>query len=306
MRVSPRKFVRSVIGSFSKRVPATPEILGRPAAWVDLTPLAEDRLSALWDEDWYRNHYADLTHLDIDLWDHFLSHGMREGRSPNKHFDPNWYFSFYSDLHQWTNSALEHYLLHGLDEGRNPSADFNAAWYGTAHPDSVSNPLAHYLKHGQSQSLPINEVADILSMRPDLKGLDATTDDIAEGAAIDVIIPVYRGLEDTKRCIESLIKWGIGPVHNIIVINDCSPEPEITDYLREVAAADDIILLENEDNLGFVGSVDRGMRYSSSNDVVLLNSDTEVPAGWLEKLAWHARNDKDVATVTPFSNNATI
>jgi GT2 family glycosyltransferase len=40
--------------------------------------------------------------------------------------------------------------------------------------------------------------------------------------------------------------------------------------------------------------------------VVLLNSDTEVAAGWLDRLAAHARRDPRVGTVTPFSNNATI
>jgi hypothetical protein len=40
--------------------------------------------------------------------------------------------------------------------------------------------------------------------------------------------------------------------------------------------------------------------------VVLLNSDTEVPAGWLDRLAGHAHASPWIGTVTPFSNNATI
>ena len=39
---------------------------------------------------------------------------------------------------------------------------------------------------------------------------------------------------------------------------------------------------------------------------MLLNSDTQVTAGWLDKLAAAAASAPDVATVTPFSNNATI
>ena len=44
----------------------------------------------------------------------------------------------------------------------------------------------------------------------------------------------------------------------------------------------------------------------STRDVVLLNSDTEVTAGWLGKLQAAAYSSPAVATVTPFSNNATL
>jgi GT2 family glycosyltransferase len=40
--------------------------------------------------------------------------------------------------------------------------------------------------------------------------------------------------------------------------------------------------------------------------VVLLNSDTEVANGWLDRLQHAACSAPDVGTVTPFSNNATI
>jgi glycosyltransferase involved in cell wall biosynthesis len=44
----------------------------------------------------------------------------------------------------------------------------------------------------------------------------------------------------------------------------------------------------------------------SDRDVILLNSDTEVTARWLEKLQEAAYSHPAIATVTPFSNNATI
>src|SRR6185437_739986 len=59
-------------------------------------------------------------------------------------------------------------------------------------------------------------------------------------------------------------------------------------------------------NLGFVRSVNRGMALHGDRDVVLLNSDTEVANDWLDRLHACARSAADIATVTPFSNNATI
>ena len=47
------------------------------------------------------------------------------------------------------------------------------------------------------------------------------------------------------------------------------------------------------------------MQYSK-NDVLLLNSDTEVPKGWLKRIMECAYSDDTIATVTPLSNNATL
>ena len=124
---------------------------------------------------------------------------------------------------------------------------------------------------------------------------------------VDIIVPVYRGLADTRLCIDSVLASTNQSAWRLVVINDASPEPEVTAWLRERAAQDSrITLLENRDNLGFVGTVNRGMALSDSNDVLLLNSDTEVANNWLDRIRRAAYGDSKVASVTPFSNNATI
>ena len=124
---------------------------------------------------------------------------------------------------------------------------------------------------------------------------------------VDIIVPVYRGLADTRLCIDSVLASTNQSAWRLVVINDASPEPEVTAWLRERAAQDSrITLLENRDNLGFVGTVNRGMALSTSNDVLLLNSDTEVANNWLDRIRRAAYGDSKVASVTPFSNNATI
>ncbi|MCX5871527.1 MAG: glycosyltransferase [Deltaproteobacteria bacterium] len=125
-------------------------------------------------------------------------------------------------------------------------------------------------------------------------------------SVVDVIIPVYRGLEQTRRCINSVLDLTTTTPFRLIVINDASPEVEVTEYLRSLFSSHQIIVVENADNLGFTATVNRGMMWSDSNDVVLLNSDTEVANDWLDKLKIHAYSGSQVGTVTPFSNNATI
>ncbi|MDO4724122.1 MAG: methyltransferase domain-containing protein, partial [Comamonadaceae bacterium] len=124
---------------------------------------------------------------------------------------------------------------------------------------------------------------------------------------VDIVVPVYRGLADTRLCVESVLASPVRAPYRLIVINDCSPEPEVTEWLRQKAAAEPrITLLENERNLGFVGTVNRGMQASQSHDVLLLNSDTEVANDWLDRLRRTAYAAASVGTVTPFSSNATI
>ncbi|WP_052165440.1 glycosyltransferase family 2 protein [Aquaspirillum serpens] len=126
---------------------------------------------------------------------------------------------------------------------------------------------------------------------------------------IDVIVPIYRGLEETKSCIRSIVNSEIKTsfIKHLLLINDCSPEPLLTDWLRELTLAEvELILIENQENLGFVATVNKGMSLSSESDIVLLNSDTEVANDWLDRLMNVAYSDKKIGTVTPFSNNATI
>ncbi|MGN5288680.1 glycosyltransferase [Aeromonas sp. 11P] len=123
---------------------------------------------------------------------------------------------------------------------------------------------------------------------------------------LDVIIPVYRGLDETKECIYSLLsnmpQWA-----QLIVINDSSPEPELTNWLRQEAGQLGFELYENEFNKGFVGTVNFGMSLNKDRDVLLLNSDVEVSnLDWLNRMRKAAYSHERVASLTPFSNNATI
>jgi GT2 family glycosyltransferase len=123
---------------------------------------------------------------------------------------------------------------------------------------------------------------------------------------IDVIIPAYRGLAQTRRCLESVLRAAVSAPHELVVVDDASPEPELSAWLRGLAAEGRLTLLAHARNAGFVASVNEGMRRHPDRDVVLLNSDTEVADGWLDKLAACAAREPGTGTVTPFSNNATI
>lgn len=125
-------------------------------------------------------------------------------------------------------------------------------------------------------------------------------------ATTDIIIPVYGNYKLTKDCIESVLKY-LDNTQRLILINDKSPEPKITAYLKKIKKENPkVILIEHATNLGFVRSVNEGMSLSKVNDVILLNSDTVVTKNWAQKMRQRAYEQKNIATVTPFSNSATL
>ena len=57
---------------------------------------------------------------------------------------------------------------------------------------------------------------------------------------IDIVIPVFRGELAVRRCLESVLASGGSSVANIVVVDDASPEPAITDYLQTLATANKV------------------------------------------------------------------
>lgn len=122
----------------------------------------------------------------------------------------------------------------------------------------------------------------------------------------DIIIPIYNAYDCLTPCIDSVIKNTKFDGNRLILINDCSPDNRVLALLKKYKKKHEFIdVYDNKENLGFVGTVNKGMKLSS-NDVVLLNSDTEVTKNWLLKMQTCAYSDDSIATVTPLSNNATL
>ncbi len=123
---------------------------------------------------------------------------------------------------------------------------------------------------------------------------------------IDVIVPAYRNREETLACIASVLDGRGRQRFELVVVDDASPEPRLPAALDALAAEGRIHLVRNDTNLGFVGSVNRAMALHPDRDAVILNADTLVAAGWLDRLAAAASSDPEIGTATPLSNNATI
>lgn len=128
----------------------------------------------------------------------------------------------------------------------------------------------------------------------------------AASGCVDVIVPVHADREGTIRCIESVLGSRNATPFELVAVDDVAPDRRLTAWLEEQAAAGRLTLLRNAENLGFVRSVNRGLALHPTRDVLLLNSDTAVADGVVDRLRRAAHSAATIGAVTPFSNNATI
>jgi len=127
-----------------------------------------------------------------------------------------------------------------------------------------------------------------------------------ETCPVNIIIPVYRNLAVTRRCLDSVLASDLPPYASITVIEDASPEHDLSTYCHTLADEGRVRLLVNEKNQGFVATANRGFAEDPDADVLLLNSDTEVANDWVHRLRACAYRDERIGTTTPFSNNGSI
>lgn len=120
----------------------------------------------------------------------------------------------------------------------------------------------------------------------------------------DIIIPVWNKLELTQECLDSVIKNTTIPFRLIIIDNNSDKETE--DYLKSLKDRDglEVILIRNEQNLGFVKAVNQGIKVSSAEYVCLLNNDTLVREKWLREMINIAKNNPRVGVVNPGGEDA--
>ena len=121
-----------------------------------------------------------------------------------------------------------------------------------------------------------------------------------------VIVPVFNAFEKLEACLESISRT-IPAGTRVLLIDDASTDERVRPLLESWVneAKPDRRLLVHEINRGFVATANHGMQMAGT-DVVLLNSDTEVTSGWIQKLRDCLDSDASIATATPWSNNGEI
>ncbi len=126
---------------------------------------------------------------------------------------------------------------------------------------------------------------------------------------VTIVIPVYKDWATLKLCIESLKKH-LDSRHTVMLVNDISPEAdEIEGNIKNaIVGQQNFVYFRNPENMGFVRTCNRAVFEldETDNDILLLNSDTEVTEGFLEEMLEVLYLAEKHGAVCPRSNCATI
>lgn len=243
-------------------------------------------ISKEFDERFYLEAYPWVKRADVGPVQHFIVSGWREDKDPNENFSTRAYRETYADVAKSGENPFYHYLTKGRAEGR--VAQVSVARRKIAREPTTALRVPPAPQPEEWAAMPKRRIP------------------LGSAHAVTVIIPVYRSLEHVAATLSSVLCADCETAYEVVVVDDCSPEPEVSGLLDQLAQSGHIRLIRNETNQGFVRSCNRAMREDNGRDVVLLNADTIVYDRWLDRLAAPTLAEPDVATVTPLSNNATL
>lgn len=112
---------------------------------------------------------------------------------------------------------------------------------------------------------------------------------------LSIVIVSFNARTDLERCLQSLHDNPPACGHEIIVVDNASTDGSV-DAVRQWP---DVVVIETGANLGFSRGTNTGIRASRGTNLLLLNSDTVVPAGALDALLRTLDSHPDVAVVGP-------
>jgi N-acetylglucosaminyl-diphospho-decaprenol L-rhamnosyltransferase len=113
---------------------------------------------------------------------------------------------------------------------------------------------------------------------------------------LDIVIVSYNARADLERCLDSLVGSPPRVAHGIVVVDNASVDGSAAMVRSRFHG---VRLIEAGDNLGFARANNVGIRQSSSELVMLLNGDTIIPAGTIDRLVEKLDHRPDVAVIGP-------
>ena len=136
------------------------------------------------------------------------------------------------------------------------------------------------------------------------KGL---TSILAKGVKpVDIVIPVYGGLQVLAPCLSSIAQRTGWP-YKLIIVDDATPDGSTQSFLTEWAKDNPShTILFNKKNRGFAATVNRGIEAGENEYICVLNSDVLVTGGWLFKMVMTLETDARNKIVNPCTNNTAV
>lgn len=237
-------------------------------------------------------------------------------------FDEAWYCAEYPDVPLSGMDAAEHYLWIGAKLGRRPSIDAErgalpAAPQGRPEISGVLRngqawppaPIGDYWPSQTLRDLVIDSYGDdaiglywylcsvMAAWRDDQTGFADSSAEVglvmgrlqdlarahkrSEQPEATIIVPVYNNILDTLLCLVTVLETAGERSFEVIVADDGSSDATAR-LVPQIGG--NVVYYRQPENLGFLRNCNTSVQRGKGRYVVLLNNDTLVMPGWLDKL----------------------
>ena len=114
-----------------------------------------------------------------------------------------------------------------------------------------------------------------------------------------IVVLNWNGIEDTKKCLDSLLKQSYQDF-KVLVVDNGSVDDSLSILHKIEAKNDSVTVIANPKNKGFAGGVNTGITYAIKQNfdaVALFNNDAEADKEWLSELVMGLKQkDTSIAT----------
>ncbi|WP_019956608.1 glycosyltransferase family 2 protein [Yoonia vestfoldensis] len=120
---------------------------------------------------------------------------------------------------------------------------------------------------------------------------------------VEIVVCVHNGLEDVRKCLTSLMATMRD--HDRLVIVDDGSGTETMHFCQTVfheLGIEKCILLRRPEGSGFCKAANAGLKATSCETVIILNSDTIVVGDWITRITACMSANWRIGIVGPMSN----
>lgn len=120
---------------------------------------------------------------------------------------------------------------------------------------------------------------------------------------VDIVIPTFGQEQFTVNCLQSIGRHTDKNDYRIVWVDNGSTEDSRKIVMDEIQNHNYLSIWMSS-NTGFVKATNAGIQAGKSEYVLLQNNDTQVTAGWLDRMMEALNSDSQVMSVGPLTDTA--